>query len=295
MGLALSALEQGLIYSVLAMGVYISFKILKISDLTVESSFPFGALVFARFALTGVNPILSTMIVFLAGSLAGLITALIHLSLKIEAILAGILTMTMLYSINLKVNSKPNVSLSGEKILFSTVITGNELIDKIIVLIIIVSIIKIIIDTFLKTETGYLLITTGDNKSLVKSLGQSSKKYTILGLMLANGLVALSGSLLAQSNGFADITMGQSIIVDALAAIIIGDSLLRSKNIKGTTRAIIGAIIYRSIGAIAIDLGLVPQDLKLIKGVIVILFIAYNNGYEKFKNKWKYKKESKDA
>ena len=287
MELALSALEQGLIYSVLAMGVFISYKILKVSDLTVESSFPFGALLFAKLITMGLNPIVATVLVFVIGTLTGLLTALLHIGLKVDALLAGILTMTMLYSVNLKINGYPNVSLVGEKLIFDFTITGNELLDKIIVLLIIIAIVKTIIDLFLKTEYGYLLITTGDNKTLVKSLGQNVNKYIVLGLMLANGLVALSGSLLAQSNSFADITMGQSIIVDALAAIIIGDTILRSKNLKGTTRAIIGAVIYRAIGAIAIDMGLIPQDLKLIKGIIVVLFIAYNNGYAKVQNKKK--------
>jgi putative ABC transport system permease protein len=134
------------------------------------------------------------------------------------------------------------------------------------------------LDLFLKTETGYLLITTGDNESLVRGLGENSNKYKIIGLMLANGLVALSGALMAQINGFADITMGNSIIVIALASIIIGDTIKKNSSfIKGTTRAIIGAIIYKIIGGIAIDLGLSPDDLRAVNALIVIVFIAYNN------------------
>lgn len=279
MNLALSAIEQGLIYAVLAIGVYISYKILKISDLTVESSFPFGALLYARFAYMGTDPVIGTILVLVVGSLTGLLTALLHIGLKIEALLAGILSMTMLYSINLKINGDPNASLVGERTIFETSFTENELLNRIIILIAVVLIIKLLVDVFMKTEVGYLLVTTGDNKSLVKSLGQNSNLYVVLGLMLANGLVALSGALLAQANEFGDVTMGQSIIVDALASIIIGDTLLRRVNLKGTTRAIMGAIIYRGISALAIDLGFLPQDLKLVKGAIVVLFIAYNNGY----------------
>lgn len=277
MNLALTSLEQGLIYSVLAMGVYITYKILDIADLTAESSFPFGALLFAKLATSGMNPIISCLIVFVVGTFTGLLTALLHIKLKIEALLAGILSMTILYSINLRINGKPNVPLSGAKSIFDINISGNSYVDKIIVVFMLVMIIKFVLDWFLKTETGYLVIATGDNKSLVRSLGENSNKYIIIGLMLSNGLIALSGALLAQSSGFADITMGVSIIVVALASIIIGDTIFRDDVVKGTTKVIIGAIIYKIIGAIALKLGLKPTDFRMVNGIIVVLFIAYNN------------------
>ncbi len=213
-------------------------------DLTVEGTFPFGAFLFARFVSLGINPILSTLMAFvLGGTLAGLSTSILFTKLKIKPILAGILTMTILYSVNLKTNGKANVPLFN----YNTVFDKGS---KLLILIIIVLFIKLILDLFLKTETGYLLIATGDNESLVKSLGgESSDKYKLLGLMLANGLVALSGALMAQYNGFADITMGHSIIVVALASIIIGDTIRKSSTrLKSTTRVITGAIIYRIIG-----------------------------------------------
>jgi len=277
LNLALTSLEQGLIYSVLAMGVYITYKILDIADLTAESSFPFGALLFAKLATSGMNPIISCLIVFVVGTFTGLLTALLHIKLKIEALLAGILSMTILYSINLRINGKPNVPLSGAKSIFDINISGNSYVDKIIVVFVLVMIIKFVLDWFLKTETGYLVIATGDNKSLVRSLGENSNKYIIIGLMLSNGLIALSGALLAQSSGFADITMGVSIIVVALASIIIGDTIFRDDVVKGTTKVIIGAIIYKIIGAIALKLGLKPTDFRMVNGIIVVLFIAYNN------------------
>lgn len=295
MNLALTSLEQGLIYSVLAMGVYITYKILDIADLTAESSFPFGALLFAKLATSGMNPILSCIIVFAVGTLTGLLTALLHIKLKIEALLAGILSMTILYSINLRINGKPNVPLSGAKSIFDFSISGNSYVDKIIVVFIIVIIIKFILDWFLKTEAGYLVIATGDNKSLVRSLGENSNKYIAIGLMLSNGLIALSGALLAQSSGFADITMGVSIIVVALASIIIGDTIFRDDVIKGTTKVIIGAIIYKIIGAIALKLGLKPTDFRMVNGIIVVLFIAYNNFQSGFLAKRKNTRRADNA
>ncbi|MGO1652254.1 ABC transporter permease [Senegalia sp. (in: firmicutes)] len=269
--LIITSIEQGLIFSVLAMGVFITYKILDIPDLSVEGTFPLGAFVFARFIILGVNPILSTLLAFGAGLLGGLLTAILFTKLKIKPLLSGILTMTILYSVNLRVNGKANIPLFSYDSIF-------DLGSSMIILIGIVILIKIILDVFLKTEIGYLLIATGDNESLVKSLGQNSNKYKIMGLMLANGLVAMSGAMMAQMQGFVDITMGSSIIVVALASIIIGDTIRKSsEKMKNTSRAILGAISYKIIGGIAIDLGLAPSDLRAISAIIVIIFLSYNN------------------
>lgn len=266
-----TSIEQGLIFAVLAMGVFITYKILDIADLSVEGTFPMGAFAFAKFIMMGFNPIVSTLLAFCFGTIAGLLTATLFIKLKIKPLLAGILTMTILYSVNLRINGKSNIPLFKYDSLF-------KMGPTIIVLLIIVIAIKIILDQFLKTETGYLLITTGDNESLVRSLGANSNKYKLIGLMIANGLVALSGALMAQYQGFADITMGSSIIVVALASIIIGDTIKKSSNgLKLTTRAIFGAIVYKIIGGIAIELGLAPSDLRAINAIIVIIFISYNN------------------
>ena len=247
------SIEQGLIFAVLAMGVFITYKILDFPDLSVEGTFPFGAFIFARFATLGLDPVTSTILAFAFGTLA------------------GVITMTILYSVNLRINGKANIPLYNSPSVFSF---GN----KIVVLVIIVVIIKVLMDMFLKTEIGYLLIATGDNETLVKSLGVSCDKFKLLGLMLSNGLVAVSGALMGQIQGFADINMGTSIIVSALASIIIGDTILKkSTKLRGTTRAIMGAISYKIIGGAAIDLGLAPTDLKAISAIIVIIFIGYNN------------------
>lgn len=269
--LIMTSLEQGLIFAVLAMGVFLTYKVLDIADLSVEGTFPMGAFIFAKFVSMGVNPIISTLMAFCFGTLAGLLTGVFYIKLKIKPLLAGILTMTILYSANLRINGKANIPLFSYGSIF-------DIGPAIAVLIVIILSIKIILDQFLKTETGYLLITTGDNETLVKSLGASSNKYKLIGLMIANGFVGLSGALMAQMQGFADITMGSSIIVVALASIIIGDTIRKnSSKMKNTTRAILGAVAYKIIGGIAIELGLSPTDLKAISAIIVIVFIAYNN------------------
>lgn len=269
--LVITSLEQGFIFAILAMGVFLTYKILDIADLSAEGTFPFGAFIFAKFISTGINPITSTLMAFFFGSLAGLLTAILFTKLKIKPLLSGILTMTILYSINLKVTGKANIPIFSYRSIF-------DLGPTLSVLAIIVLFIKIALDQFLKTEAGYLLIATGDNESYVRSLGKNSNKYKTMGLMIANGLVALSGALTAQFQGFVDITMGSSIIVVALASIIIGDTIKKDSNkIKNTTRAILGAIIYKFISGIVLDLGLDPANLKAISAIIVIAFISYNN------------------
>lgn len=290
MNLIFTTIEQGLIYTILGIGVYLTYKILDIADLSVDSTFPFGALLFAKFATMGVDPILGTIGTFVIGTLTGLTAALLCIKLKIKPLLAGILNMTIFYSINLRLNGRANVPLSGSKVVFDYFTTGNKYIDRIIVMVAIVAIVKILVDKYLRTESGYMLVATGDNKALVRSLGESADKYIIIGLMLSNGLVSLSGALLTQSQKFADMQMGPGTIVIALASIIIGDTIFRYRNIKGTTRVLMGAIIYKAINAIALEAGLQPSDFKMVTGIIVVLFIAYNNGYAH----WQIKKRSKE-
>jgi len=275
-------MEQGLIFAVLAIGVTITYKILDFADLSVEGTFPMGAFLFARFITSGISPVTSTLLSFFIGTLAGLITYTLNIKLKIKPLLSGILTMTILYSVNLRLNGKSNVGLFN----YSSIYDNTE---AIIILIIIVSAVKIAMDAFLKTEIGYLLIATGDNETLVKSLGEDSNKYKLIGLMLSNGLVSLSGAMMAQYQGFAEITMGTGIIVVAIASIIVGDTVLKSKKLKNTTRAIMGALAYKFIGAVAIDLGLEPTDLKAINAIIVIAFLSYNTFSPEFKKVKKIK------
>lgn len=272
--LLITSIEQGLIFSVLAIGVFISYKVLDIADLSVEGTFPLGAFVFASMSTNSHNPQFAMIICFIAGMLAGLLTAVLFIKLNITPLLAGILTLNILYSLNLAIGfGKVNIPLFSSPIIFT-----NSKMYNFVLLIVFVVLTKTIIDLFFKTETGYLVIATGDNETLVRSLGQDSNKYKIIGLMLSNALVSLSGALMAQSQKFADINMGTGIIVYALASIIIGDTVMKSnQKLKGTSRAILGAIIYKLIWGFALDKGLPANYLKAVTALIVIIFIAYNN------------------
>lgn len=283
-GLIQTSIEQGLIFAILGMGIFITNKILNMADLSVEGSFPLGAFIFAKFLLMGLDPIVSTLLAFAFGTLAGLLTAIFFTKFKINSLLSGILTMNILYSLNLRINNRSNIPLGDHKLIF-------DLGPRLLILIIIVVLVKILLDLFLKTEVGYLLVATGDNESLVKSLGQNSDNYKLLGLMLSNGLIAMSGALMAQFQGYVDAQMGKGTLVIALAAIIIGDTLFRNVSIlKSTSRAIIGAIVYKIIGGVAIDLGLPPTDLSAINATIVVVFLLYNNFAIDFINKLKARK-----
>lgn len=270
----MESLVTGLIFSILAIGVVITFKILNLADLSVEGTFPLGAFVFAKVLTLGYSPFLAMAFAFVMGGVFGYLTYFLYKRLKIDAILAGILTMTILYTVNLRITGTSNVTFYELDVIFSIFSS----IPKIVILLIIVGLIKIIMDWFLKTEKGYLLLATGDNERLVKSLGENPNKFYAYGLILSNALVALAGSLMAQSTGYCDITMGQTIIVSALASIVIGDAFLKNaKFLNRTTRAIIGAVVYRVIFGIAISAGLQPSDLKAVTAIIVIIFIVYNN------------------
>lgn len=287
-----ASVEMGLIFALLSIGVVITYKILRIADLSLEGTFPLGAFIFARFVTQGMNIYVGMAFSFLGGLLAGWITYLLYKKLKIEALLAGILTMTILYSVNLKITGKANIPLINSE----TIFTKFPNVPKIVLLGIIVIIVKLVLDYFFKTEKGYLLFVTGDNESLVKSLGQNPDFYTMFGLMISNAIIAFSGSLMAQYNGFADAGMGATMIVTGLASIIIGDTFLRNSNKLGvTTRAIIGAIAYRLIAGLALYKGLDPQSLKMVTALIVILFIAYNNATATYGLKFIQSRRNKNA
>lgn len=289
-GLLTTSIEQGLVYAILAMGVYITSEILKIADLSVEGSFPLGAFIFARLVIAGQDPVLATLAAFFFGSLAGLMTSIFFTKFKINSLLSGILTMNILYSINIRINDTSNVPLYGHPSIFDHAATIPVLIATVIGL-------KLVMDWFLKTEIGYLLVATGDNETLVKSLGKNSDHLKTMGLMLANGLIALSGALMGQLLGFVDVTMGKATIVVALSAIIIGQTLFRkAKILKATSRVVIGAIIYKIIGGLALNMGLRPSDLTAINATILIVFLVYNNFFlDLFNREFKKKGEGEHA
>ena len=264
----LGTLEQSFIFAVMVLGVYISYKILDFPDMTVDGSFPLGAAVAAASIVKGVNPVLALILAMAAGAAAGFITGMIHVKLRVTNLLAGIIVMTGLYSINLRIMGKSNIPLFSVKHLFN----GN--VSAIIVVAVILLIVKLGIDFLLKTKFGFALKALGDNESLIISLGLNEKTLKIYGLMLANSLVALSGAVLAQYQGFADVGMGTGTIITGLASIIIGDALFgKKKVIKISMMVIFGTIIYRTIIALSLKVGMNASDLKLITSALVVIII----------------------
>ena len=271
-----ATIEQSLIFAIMVLGVYISFKILNFPDMTVDGSFPLGAAISAKLLTLGVNPYLTLIVALICGALAGGITGLIHVKLKVQDLLAGILTMTALYSINLRIMGKSNIPLFEEENIFNTDYS------TIITIIILILISKLFLDYLLKTKFGFALKALGDNENLVVSLGLNEKKYKVYGLIIANAFVAFSGAILAQYQGFADIGMGTGTIVIGLASIIIGDTIFgKTKKISGTSVVIIGSILYRAVLALTLSLGMDASDLKLITTIIVLIILWL----QKLKNK----------
>ena len=279
MDLIINVLEQGLLFGVVAIGVYITYKILDFPDLSVDGTYPLGAAICAALLVKDVNPWLAVLVATIGGALAGLVTALLHVKLKITNLMSGILVMIGLYSVNLMVMGQSNIPLFNTKNVF----TGKF---NIITIIVVVLIVKIAFDFFLKTKLGNLLIAVGDNEQLVTSLGINKNNIKILGLMISNGLVALSGALTAQYQGFSDASMGTGVVVMGLAAVIIGASIFKKMSfMKYTTISIFGAIVYKLAIALALKFGLNPNYLKLMTAVIVIIALSLNSGVFKFKGK----------
>ena len=263
-----ATIEQSLIFAIMVLGVYISFRILNFPDMTVDGTFPLGAAISAKLLTLGVNPYLTLLVALVAGAVAGAITGLIHVKLKVKDLLAGILVMTALYSVNLRVMGKSNIPLFEEDNIFNTEYS------MMITIVVLILISKFLLDYLLKTKFGFALKALGDNENLIVSLGLNEEKYKIYGLMIANAFVAFSGAVLAQYQGFADVGMGTGIIVIGLASIIIGDTLFgKRRKLAGTTIVIIGSILYRGVIAVTLSMGMDASDLKLITSVIVIVIL----------------------
>ena len=236
--------------------------------MTVDGTFPLGAAISAKLLTLGVNPYLTLLVALISGAAAGAITGLIHVKLKVKDLLAGILVMTALYSINLRVMGKSNIPLFEEDNIFNTEYS------MMITIVVLILISKFILDYLLKTKFGFALKALGDNENLIVSLGLNEEKYKIYGLMIANAFVAFSGAVLAQYQGFADVGMGTGIIVIGLASIIIGDTLFgKRRGLAGTTIVIIGSILYRGVIAVTLSMGMDASDLKLITSVIEIVIL----------------------
>lgn len=284
MNVLINILEQGLLFSIVAIAVYITYKILDFPDMSVDGTFPMGAAISASLLVQGVNPWISILFAALGGALAGAVTGIMHVKLKIDNLMAGILMMIGLYSINLRIMGKANVPLFNVNNIFKYNVPA------IVIIVAALIIVKILLDLYLKTKSGFLLIAVGDNEQVVSSLGVNKDMVKILGLLISNALSATAGAITAQYQGFADVGMGTGTVVMGLAAVIIGTSLFeRMSFIKATTLSIIGAIIYK--GAIALVLkygaviGLTANDLKLMTAIIVVIALCSNNGVFRMKKK----------
>lgn len=273
------SVELGLLYSLIAISIVISFKYLNIADLTVDGSFTLGAaIVAASIRVWGFDPFSALILSMLFGAIAGLCTGTLSTKFKTDPLLAGILIMTMLYSVNLRIMQQANISLLNTKNIFSFIssFTGQNVSYLLFVLAITILAI-IFFNYFLKTELGGIIRATGDNPTFVKLLGKKSSNYKILGLMISNATVALCGGIVAQRQGFADVNMGIGILVIGLASLIIGNAIFptsKHKILLTLISAIIGSIGYQLALGLALRAGLAASDLKLITGLIVILAIG---------------------
>ena len=288
MDIILGILEQGFIYGILALGVYITYTILDFPDLSVDGTFPMGAAVAAIMIANGLNPWLALIVAFLAGAAAGTVTGLIHVKGKVRDLLSGIITMTALYSINIHIaGGKSNLAVFTGETIFNSGIAAMlpEFLQPYRVLIIsaiLILICKLLMDWYLNTKFGFLLFAAGDNQQVVTALAEDHGKIKIMGLILANGLVALSGAVLCQHQRFFDVSMGPGSIVLGLAAVIIGTNLFKNFGfVKGTTAAIVGAILYKACYAGAIAVGMEAIDMKLITAILFLVVLMINTGKKK--------------
>ena len=277
MDIILSSTSQGLLWSVMAIGVYLNVRILNITDLTAEGSFPLGAAITATLMVRGVPPCIAVLSAFVSGMLAGIISALLNTKLKITSLIAGIITMTGLYSINLRVMGKANVNLLGESTLMRTVESwgvGTKLSTLVVGGIVVVRVI-FFLKLFYSTETGLAIRSTGDNPAMSEANGINTDKMEIISYMLCNGLIALSGGLIAQDNGFADISSGIGTIVIALASIIIGEVIFRNLTFaKRLVAIVVGSVLYRLMLSLVLEMNVDPQDLKLFSALLLVVALA---------------------
>ena len=271
------SLEQGLAYGLVALGIVITFRILAFPDLTVDGSFPLGAAVVSRLIMEGVSPIYGIFMAIICGFLAGCCTGFLNTKLKINSLLAGILMMTMLYSVNLRIMGRSNIQLLTVNTLLTPLenLDINRFIPIITFFFIVVFAIKFLTDMFLNTQIGFAMRATGDNEQMIRTLGVNTDHMTLLGLGISNAFVALSGALVAQDQGFSDVGMGIGMIVAGLASIIIGEALFGKKTVQRMTfAAIVGSVIYKLIISLGLRLGLAPTDLKMATAAMVILALG---------------------
>lgn len=287
--LIISTVAQGLLWSVMAIGVYVTFRTLLIADLSVEGTFPLGAAVAAVLLDEQHSPVTAIAAAGIAGMLAGAVTGLLHTKLKIPALLAGILTMIGLYSVNLRVMGKANLSLLNTDTVYTALTFLNLSLNMatFVVGFIIAVLTPAVLYLFFGTEIGTALRATGNNPQMIRAMGVNTDNMLVLGLMISNGVVAVAGAFIAQSNGFADVGMGIGTIVIGLASVIIGEVLFGSKSVKNSLISVVlGSIVYRIVIAVVLYLGMPPNDLKLFTAILVAIVLSL----PLFKTKWDSRK-----
>lgn len=273
------AVSQGLLWSIMAIGIYITYRILDISDLTSEGSFTLGAATLASLSVAGVHPLLALLMSMVAGGLAGLVTGLMHTKLKIPTLLAGILSMTGIYSVNLRIMGKANVSLNNQETILSLVAKwlglSRERDAALIVGIFFALVVVVLLYLLLNTEFGYALRATGTNENMIRASGVNTNFTKVAGLVLGNALIALSGGLVCQYNGYADVAMGIGAIVIGLASVIIGEVFFgRSRIFLSLIGVVFGSIIYRIIVALVLRAGFPANDMRLFTAILVAIAIS---------------------
>jgi putative ABC transport system permease protein len=277
--LLLNMFEQGFLFAFLGLGVLITFRFFRFPDLTAEGSYPLGGAVAAALLVAGANPFLATFVAILAGAAAGLATALIHTKLRVNNIIAGIIVMTALYTVNLRVMGKANTPLLSTRTVFGDVagwlgLTENAL-STIPIAAVMLTITAGALVWFFHTDLGVAVRATGHNETMAVSLGVNVDRTKMVGLALSNGFIALSGALVAQNHGFADIGMGIGILVTGAAAVLIGEAIFGDRSVAmWVVAAIVGVVLYRLLVALALRLGLQPIDLRLITAVLLLLALA---------------------
>jgi ABC-type uncharacterized transport system, permease component len=295
MNIVIGAINQGLTYAILAFGIYITYKILDFPDLTVDGSFPLGGAVTAYMITTLNMPTLAILVSFLAGMIAGACTGIIHVKLKVRDLLAGIIMMTALKSMNLLIAGSSNVPLYSYSTIFDKIMKESPLaplfdkmtgasmaMKRIVILLVFVLVIKLMVDFYMNTKAGYLLRAVGDNEVLATSLAKDKGLVKIFGLSLANGLVAMSGSIFVQDQTLFELDMGSGMMVMGLASVIIGYGAFKAfPKIKGTTAAIVGCIIYRGVWAAVLAAGVRAVYMNMIAAILLLVFLVISRERKK--------------
>jgi putative ABC transport system permease protein len=286
------SLYEGLVFGLVAIAVYLTLRVLAFPDLTVDGSYTLGGAVAAVLIVKGWNPVGAVLVAVALGILAGMATAILNTKLRVPALLAGILMMVGLYSVNLRIMGGANVSLLREPSIYEQAarLTGfskGSMELSVVVALVIVAIVFIVFNWFLRTEIGLALRATGDNEMMVRGMGSDTDRNLIMGVAVSNGLVALSGAVVSQAQGFADVGMGIGMIVMGLASVIIGETLFKPRKVAGLLLAVTaGSFIYRLIITIALRLGMAPGDLKLTTSLLVVVAMAVPYFQKRFRGQW---------